>query len=124
MLSEPMKPKKEIKEFARGWTLPKHMAEHIYMFSGESVTVKLIADTYMMDDLVDWFGRDFHVRVEDNGKMLVTLKCNESAMKYWALQYGECVEILSPNSLRESIAKIVQGMVGTYGVDVEGKRNE
>ena len=124
MLSEPVKPKKEIGEFARGWTLPKHMAEHIYMFSGESVTVKLIADTYMMDDLVDWFGRDFHVRVEDNGKMLVTLKCNESAMKYWALQYGECVEILSPNSLRESIAKIVQGMVRTYCVEVEGKGNE
>lgn len=124
MLSEPVKPKKEIGEFARGWTLPKHMAEHIYMFSGESVTVKLIADTYMMDDLVDWFGRDFHVRVEDNGKMLVTLKCNESAMRYWALQYGECVEILSPNSLRESITKIVQGMVGTYGVDAEGKGNE
>ena len=68
----------------------------------------------MMDDLVDWFGQDFHVRVEDNGKMLVTLKCNESAMKFWALQYGECVEILSPNSLRESIAKIVQGMYEAY----------
>ena len=78
----------------------------------------------MMDDFVDWFGKDFRVRIEDNGKMLVTLKCNESAMKYWALQYGECVEILAPNSLRESIAKIVQGMMGTYCVDVEGKRNE
>ena len=124
MLSEPVKPKSKVKDFAKGWSLPKHMAEHIYMFGGESVNVKLITGTYMMDDLVDWFGRDFHVRVEDNGKMLVTLKCNESAMKYWALQYGECVEILSPNSLRESIANIVQGMVRTYCVDAEGEGNE
>ena len=85
MLSEQVKPKNKVKDFARGWSLPKHMAEHIYMFGGESVNVKLITDTYMMDDLVDWFGRDFHVRVEENGKMLVTLKCNESAMRYWAL---------------------------------------
>ncbi len=124
MLSEPIKPKSKVKDFAKGWSLPKHMAEHIYMFNGDSVTVKLIADTYMMDDLVDWFGKDFHVRVEDGGKMLVTLKCNESAMKYWALQYGECVEILSPNSLRKSIAKVVQGMFETYCADGEGKRNE
>ena len=101
-----------------------NVAEHIYMFGGESVIVKLITDTYMMDDLVDWFGRDFHVRVEENGKMLVTLKCNESAMKYWALQYGECIEILSPNSLRESIVKIVQGMLGKYRANVEGNGNE
>ncbi|MBQ9377414.1 MAG: WYL domain-containing transcriptional regulator [Schwartzia sp.] len=124
MLSEPVKPKSKVRDFAKGWSLPKHMAEHIYMFSGESVTVKLMADTYLMDDLVDWFGRDFHVRVADNGKMAVTLKCNESAMKYWALQYGECVEILSPVSLRESIAEIVRGMYGTYCADVEGQENE
>ena len=68
----------------------------------------------MMDDLVDWFGRDFHVRAEDNGKMLVTLKCNESAMKYWALQYGDDVEVLAPNSLRESVAKIVKEMYEVY----------
>ena len=123
MLSEPAKPKSKVRDFAKGWNLPKHMAEHIYMFSGESVTVKFMADTYMMDDLVDWFGRDFHVRVEDNGKMLVTLRCSESAMKYWALQYGEGVEILSPNSLRESIVKIVQGMLGKYRVEVEGNGN-
>lgn len=120
MLSEPVKPKKEIGEFARGWTLPKHMAEHIYMFSDESVTVKLIAPTYMMDDLVDWFGRDFHVKVEDNGKMTVTLKCNEQAMKFWAVQFGEHVEIREPKSLRESITETLRGMYETY-CEVKGE---
>ena len=114
MLSEPVKPKKEIQELANGWTLPKHMVEHIYMFSGESVAVRLIAGTYMMDDLIDWFGRDFNVAEQGDGKMEVTLKCNEQAMKFWALQYGENVEILSPQNLRESIAEIVRGMYKTY----------
>ena len=88
MLSEQIKPKKDVREFAGGWSLPKHMAEHIYMYSSDSVTVKFIADTDLMDELIDWFGRDFHIKKESENKMLVTLRCNERAMKYWALQYG------------------------------------
>ena len=49
MLSEQVKPKKDVRELARGWSLPKHMAEHIYMYSGDSVMVKFIADTDLMD---------------------------------------------------------------------------
>ena len=113
MLSESVKPKKEIKEFFQGWTLPKHMAEHIYMYSGESVTVKFIADKDLIDELVDWFGKDFRIK-EDNDKILVTLKCNERAMQYWALQYGERVEIREPTSLRETIRNIVKYMSEKY----------
>ena len=114
MLSEPVKPKKEIKEFSRGWTLPKHMAEHIYMYSGESVTVKFIADKDLIDELVDWFGRDFRISEEDNDKILVTLKCNERAMKYWALQYGGHIEIKEPKSLRETVKTAIADMARKY----------
>ncbi len=84
------------------------------MFSGESVTVKLVTGTYMMDDLIDWFGRDFSVVKKDDCKIEVTLKCNEQAMKFWAVQYGENVEILSPQSLRKSLEESVRGMYETY----------
>ena len=40
ILEQKVKPKKEIIEFANGYNLPKHMAEHIYMFGGKSVRVK------------------------------------------------------------------------------------
>ena len=114
MLSEPVKPKKDVREFAQGWSLPKHMVEHIYMYSGNSVTVKFIADIDLMDELIDWFGRDFRIREEADGKMLVTLKCNEQAMKYWALQYGECIEIKEPKELRETIKAVVERMAKKY----------
>ena len=32
---------KQIPELKDGLNLPKHMAEHMYMFSGESIPVKL-----------------------------------------------------------------------------------
>ena len=114
MLPEPVKPKKAVREFAQGWSLPKHMAEHIYMYSGDSVMVKFIADTDLMDELIDWFGKDFRIKEEVEGKMLVTLKCNEQAMKYWALQYGDCIEIKEPLRLRKTVKATVLDMAKKY----------
>jgi predicted DNA-binding transcriptional regulator YafY len=114
MRSEPARKKSDIKEFANGFNLPRHMAEHVYMYSGESITVKLAADVSMMDQLVDWFGRNFSVDVEENGRMTVTLKCNEEAMLYWALQYGEHVEIKEPKRLRERMKEVVGKISDKY----------
>lgn len=114
MLSESAKPKKEIQEFSQGWSLPAHMAEHIYMFSGESVTVKFITNEDMMDSLIDWFGNGFRVEKQADGQMLVTVKCNEAAMKYWALQYGEYVEIKEPTRLREAVREAVMSLAVKY----------
>ena len=116
MLSEPRKPKKDIGELARGFSLPRHMAEHIYMFSGKSVTVRLRTEVSMMDSLTDWFGRDFHIRHEGDGRMIVTLRCNEEAMKYWALQFGAYVEIIEPEHLREALKNVLLRMCSLYGI--------
>ncbi len=116
MLSEPRKPKEDIGELARGFSLPRHMAEHIYMFSGKSVTVRLRTEASMMDSLTDWFGRDFHIRPEGDGRMIVTLRCNEEAMKYWALQFGAYVEIIEPAHLREDLKHVLLRMCRRYGV--------
>ena len=118
MLPDAAKPKSAVREFARGFSLPRHMAEHIYMFGGESVTVKLRTNSSMMDALVDWFGKDFRIMKEENDQMIVTLSCNETAMKYWALQYGLYVEILEPQSLRMAIREAVQQMSSVYEEDV------
>ena len=104
MLKENSKPKHEIKEFLGGnLNLPKHMAEHIYMFSGESIWVKFWTQENMLDTLVDWFGKDFKILQHDNEKLLINVKVNETAIKYWAMQYGEYIEVISPDSLRTEI---------------------
>ena len=115
MLDAKVEPIDQMEDFVQGYSLPKHMAEHIYMYSSDSVTVKFIADTDLMDELIDWFGRDFHIKKESENKMLVTLKCNERAMKYWALQYGGHIEIKEPQSLRETVKATVLDMAKKYG---------
>ena len=115
ILDEKVKPQKEIRDFKNGFSLPKHMAEHIYMFSGESERVKLLAPATMMDELIDWLGKDFTVRkTDDEDEIEIILNCNVDSMFYWALQYGPHVEILEPIDLRNRISKAVRGMADKY----------
>lgn len=116
MTDETVKPMKQVNGLENGLNLPKHMAEHIYMFCGESVPVQMKASPGMMDDLIDWFGRDFRIidKGKDGGEMTISLKCNYNAMFYWALQYGAYVEIISPKELRDELAETIKKMNAKY----------
>ena len=116
ILDEAVKPQKEIKDFEKGFSLPKHMAEHIYMFSGESVPIRLRVNSDLMNELIDWFGRDFRIKkTDDEGILEISFTCNESAMFYWALQYGPYVEVIEPESLRTRIREALREMYERYG---------
>ena len=114
ILDEKAKPMKKVPELANGLNLPKHMAEHVFMFNGPSVTVKLRTSTGTMTQLVDWFGKDFKILEKDDGSMIVRLTCNERAMRFWALQYGPYVEVLEPESLRNQLKEDISGMYERY----------
>ena len=118
LLEEPIKDTKLIKGMENRLNLPKHMAEHVYMFSGNSVSVLLKTDAKFMNDLVDWFGKDFQIMkkyTEDGVDMMeIHVYCNEQAMEYWALQYGKRVTVLEPESLREKIREDIEGMRERY----------
>lgn len=116
MTDIPIKPFKEVKGAENGFNLPKHMAEHIYMFCGKSISVKFRTNEGMMNDLIDWFGKDFSIieRDKDNKIIVVSVKCNYNAIFYWALQYGASVEVISPPELREELSDTIQSMNDKY----------
>lgn len=77
--------------------------EHIYMFSGETLEFTLkIYDDRMINEVIDWFGKGVKIYT-DNDDVYVKLKTNENALIYWALQYGESVEIVAPQHIRDVI---------------------
>jgi len=115
MLDAKVKPMDQMEDFVQGYSLPKHMEEHIYMFSGSSVQVKMrVRSSVNRDALIDWFGKGFRIVKEDADGLIVSVACNELAMKYWALQYGEYVEVLEPKSLREAICDAIDWMGSFY----------
>ena len=116
ILEEKVKPMKDVQGLENGLDLPKHMAEHVYMFCGESVSVKLRCTKGTIDSLVDWFGRDVRILSKDGGKDMIVarVKCNYDAMFYWALQYGPYVEVLEPQTLRDELREAILMMADKY----------
>ena len=114
ILNEKAKPMKQIPELENGLNLPKHMAEHVYMFSGPSKNIKLETTVDMMSELTDWFGTDFKIVSKKDDRITIRVSCNEEAMRFWALQYGPYVEVLEPESLRNRIKEDIKGMAEKY----------
>jgi predicted DNA-binding transcriptional regulator YafY len=112
LLDERVKPMKLVQGLENGLDLPKHMAEHIYMFSGESVRVRFNASRGIVGEIIDWFGTDVMFSSVTDDECTATVTVNENAMFYWALQYGEYVEVTEPANLRarikDAVAKINQ----------------
>ncbi len=114
VLDEKVKPMSKVPELEKGLNLPKHMAEHFYMFSGLSVSAKIKTTEDMMSELVDWFGRDFRIIEKDDDSICIRVTCNQEALKYWALQYGPYVEIIEPQVLRNRILSDINEMQKKY----------
>ena len=88
--------------------MPKHTAEHIYMFSGSSVPVRVLKEGSMMNEVIDRPGKDLSIKKTDvPGQMEVRFNCKEDSMFYRALQYGSYVEVLKPKNLSVRIKKSI-----------------
>lgn len=112
ILNEKRKPIKDTKEGELN--LPKHMAEHIYMFAGENITAKFKAKNYIVDQLIDWFGTDIKFTSQTDEECVVTVNVNKEAFFCWAMQYGLHIEVLEPADMRESIAKALKETASKY----------
>jgi predicted DNA-binding transcriptional regulator YafY len=113
-LDTKVKPMKQVEGLEHGLNLPKHMAEHVYMFSGPTVNVKMETTPEVFSDITDWFGTDIKILEEHEDKLILRVSCNEQAMRYWALQYGPSVEILEPESLRNKLIADMKDMMKRY----------
>ena len=114
-------PQRKVDGMNHGLNLPKHMAEHVYMFRGESVPIRILTRAFMMDDLIDWFGKDFSILSQKEDEIIVRISCNEDSFFYWAMQYGTSVEVLAPASLRNRLAEASENMALKYRRQVDGQ---
>ena len=115
LLETPVKPMKKVKGLEHGLNLPKHMAEHVYMFTGESVPVTFRAKKYLMTDLFDWFGKDMKFSDETEEEVTVRVTVNLDAMRKWALQYALHVKVLKPERLVDMLKEDVRQAAEQYG---------
>ena len=113
-LNEKIKPVKEVKGYEHGLNLPKHLAEHVYMYGGESTAVQFAIREEMLSHVIDWFGTDIKILEDNDGLLTVRVICSRQAFFYWAIQYGLHVEVLKPLELREEIKNAAAKIYDKY----------
>lgn len=114
ILDKPIKPIKQL-DNTENFSIKKYINEHIYMTNGKSVNAEIkLDDVKNVNDVVDWFGDSVSFKVEDN-LVYAELTANEQALAYWALQYGECVEVVKPASTIKLIKAMLNDIQKKYG---------
>ncbi len=115
LLNTPVKPVQRVKGLEHGLNLPKHMAEHLYMFSGDSIPVTFRMKKHIMNDVMDWFGSDIALYDETEDEITARVTVNWHAMRHWALQYCRHVRILAPADLAQTVKEDLQEALKKYG---------
>ena len=121
LLDTPVKPVRQVEGMKNGLYLPKHMAEHLYMFSGESVPVTFRMKKTILNDVIDWFGTEIVFFDETEDEVTARVTVNWSAMRYWAQQYCRFVRILTPSDLAEKIKEDLRETLRRYEEYTTGK---
>lgn len=114
ILDTPAKPIRQVKGMENGLYLPTHMAEHIYMFSGESVVVTFRMDKRILNDVMDWFGTNVSFSDETEDAVTARVMVNWHAMVHWAHQYCRYITILTPTDMAQQLKTDLQEALARY----------
>lgn len=99
---------KEIPGFEYGIDYKDLAVSRPYMYNDKAQKVEFVTNYKMLNQLLDWFGDEFEVEKYGDKKIKVTLKVSLKAMEFWAMQYLNSIEVISPRELRELIKSNVE----------------
>lgn len=107
-------PLRSLEGYKNGIDYKKLSSSMPYLFPGEVKPVEFKADAGIVDDIVEWFGKDASILDNGDGTVKVSVTASLGAMEHWAMQYVNYVEVLKPKELRESIKKNLQSAGEKY----------
>ena len=103
--------------YSRGIDFKKFSRALPYMFSDDPETIVFKADATLVDQVVDWFGKDIQVAtLPEENKVLITLEACPNGMEVWLLQYAKSTEVIKPDSLRQKIIEDLKDITNRYGI--------
>lgn len=107
-------PIRSVKGYESGINYQELSSTLPYMYTDRPEMIEFVADTGIIDQIVDWFGSGVTFQRLNDGEVSVRLKASPMAMEHWAMQYINHVEIKKPDSLREKIKTNLQNGIAKY----------
>lgn len=106
---------KKVKGYENGINYRDIASNMPYMYTDRQEHIDFIADAFIIDQIVDWFGTDAGImKTGDENKVKVSIKASPNAMEHWAMQYINHVEIVSPESLRTRMKEALENGLKKY----------
>lgn len=121
---KPATPITSVKGYENGIDFRQIASTMPYMYTDTPERIEFIADEFIVDQIVDWFGKDIRMSVlpDNEKKVKVELVASPNAMGHWAMQYLNYVEVIKPESLRERIRNSINNGIDKYNYVVTEKR--
>lgn len=111
----PAKPIREVKGFEHGIDYKKLSSTMPYMYSDAPERIRFIASRDIIDQIIDWFGKDITIiQAQEEDKVVISLLASPPAMEHWAMQYLNYVEVISPQHLRDRIKENLTNALKSY----------
>jgi len=115
LYDKPAHPIREVPGYESGIDYKKISSTMPYMYTDEPERIEFATEPWMVDQIIDWFGKDVAVRkTDDENKVIVSLWASPNAMEHWAMQYLNYVEVVSPAHLRDRIQENLQNGLKKY----------
>jgi len=112
---KPAHPIREVPGYEGGIDYKKISSTLPYMYTDEPERIEFITTPGIVDQVIDWFGKDITIRkTDDSDKVIVSLWSSPNAMEHWAMQYLNYVEIVFPVDLRERIKDNLKNGLNKY----------
>ncbi|MFI3229846.1 MAG: WYL domain-containing protein [Bacillota bacterium] len=105
ILETPRKPIKEITHCDDGLDIAAVASSLPYLFGGDMETVVFRMHNCIIDDVIDRFGKTIKIEadINDSNHSIATIQTTQNAMLYWCQQYCTFIEVLTPQSLRDTL---------------------
>ena len=105
LYDKPATPITSVKGYENGIDFKQIASTMPYMYTDTPERIEFVAEEWIVDQIVDWFGRDIRMSKlpDDDKRVKVELVASPNAMEHWAMQYLNYVEVTKPASLRERI---------------------
>ena len=92
----------------------EYLSAHSLMRSGDSKFTKLKLPEEQIGLVIDRFGTNIQCAYDGDTDIIVTLKSNLDDLYAWALENGDIIEVLEPQSVRNKIRIAVAQMYEKY----------
>ena len=113
---KPATPINKVEGYENGIDFKQIASTMPYMYTDTPERIEFVADDFIVDQIVDWFGVNIKMSKlpDTEGKVKVELFASPLAMEHWALQYLNHVEIKKPESLRKKIKESISMAIDKY----------